>query len=151
MAHLRRAFSRLAWNSANVRAIVSLPDNLAQASKRAPPPPARLPAFFDPNRFSPTAFEPRRSLVPQGTIAALSPHRPSCPACDKYLQGHDGPSHWPDRPRVRLEIPFRQPPRVRRKVPAGRDECALRRSRLIRRPREHSLEARAISTPRAAR
>src|SRR6266850_7956352 len=63
MAHLRRAFSRPAWSSANVRAIVSLLHSLAQASGRAPLPPARDPVFSVPDRFLPAAFERRRSLV----------------------------------------------------------------------------------------
>src|SRR6266403_65929 len=86
MAHLRRAFSRPAWNSANVRAIVSLLHSSAQVSGRVPLPPARDPVFSVPDRFLPAAFERRRSLVLQARPATPLPHPPSCPAGERFLR-----------------------------------------------------------------
>src|SRR6266850_7132550 len=148
MEHLRRAFSRLAWNSANVRAIVSLPHNLAQVSKHVPLPSSLGPASSVPDRFSPAAFERRRSLVPRARSAILSLHLPSCPAGDGFLRAPGAPRHCPDLLRARRGIPSRRPPRALLKVPAGRAECARPLNRLFRRPLAHSLQAQAIPNPR---
>src|SRR6266436_5863892 len=150
MAHLRRAFSRPAWNFSIVRAIVSLLHSSAQVSERAPLPPARDTVFSVPDRFLPAAFERRRSLVLQARPATPSPHPPSCPAGDRFLRAPGALRHCQDLLRARREIPSRRPPRALRKVPAGRAECAPQVYRLILRLRVHLLKAQ-IPGPRGAR
>src|SRR5713226_3365794 len=79
IGHLLLVFSRVAWNSANARAIAWPQYNSAPASALSRPPPAPEQASSARGRFSPASFEPQRNPALPATLAILSRHHPSCP------------------------------------------------------------------------
>src|SRR5260370_23565033 len=76
IAHLLLAFSQVAWNSANVRAVAWLQYSLAPASAPSLLPSARDPASSARDRPSPASSEPRRSPSLLVTPVIPLPHHP---------------------------------------------------------------------------
>src|ERR1700694_5637124 len=148
IAHLRPVFSRLAWNSASVRAVAWPLYSSAPASALSRFPPARDPASSAQGRFLQASFEPPRNPALPATPAILSRHHPSCPGGGQFPRVRGAPRGWSDRRPEQLEIPFPRHRRVPRRVPAGRAECALGLRRSKKRKQPRSQEARPIQFPR---
>src|SRR6266404_4761419 len=124
MAHLLLAFSRLAWNSANARAVAWLQNNSAPASALS-----RLLLALDSasscqGRLWPTGFERRRNRELPARPAIPSPHHPSCPGGGQFQRARGAPRGYRDRRPEQREILSPPRRRVQRTAPAGRVEGA---------------------------
>src|SRR5260370_5176169 len=91
IGHLLLVFSRLAWDSANARAIAWPQHNSAPASGLSRPPPVPEQASFARGRFSPASFELQRNPAHPATLAILSRHHPSCPDGGQFPRAHTPP------------------------------------------------------------
>src|SRR6266852_8002289 len=97
MAHLLLVFSRLVWNSANVRAVAWPRHSWGPASMLSRPPPVRDQASSARDRFSPAWFEPLRNPALPATLAIPSLHHPSCPGGGQFPRVRGAPRRCRDR------------------------------------------------------
>src|SRR5260370_2819361 len=104
MAHLHPGFSRPAWNSASVRAVVSPQYSSAPASPPFQLPHARNPASSARGRFSPASFEPPRNHALSAKPAIPSPHHPSSPGGGQFPRARGAPRRCLDRRQEQREI-----------------------------------------------